>query len=397
VTLGAAALAAAWILAAVQLWQTRIPSDLALPNLDPHRFFSDSLLSRSASYEEFLRVDALLAALAQLIALALFAVRGPGFMRESAAGRIGTGMLLGMLGLAFVWLAQFPFGLAAVWWAPRHGISSEGYVEWIIQDFLSAGGKFLFISLGLLIVMALAGLWRRWWWLAAAPALLGVTFLFAFLQPYLIPDLHSLRDPALASDARAIAAQEGVNDVPVQVQDTHNLGGAPNAEATGIGSSRRIIVWDTLLERFPPTEIRVVIAHEFGHLAHDHVLKELAWLALLAVPIAFLVTIATRSRGGLYEPGAVPLALLVVVALLLIATPLQQSFSRRLEAEADWSALQTTRNPKAMQALFHRFTRIALIEPTSPGWAHLLFDTHPDPMQRIEMAAAWHRLHPQRR
>jgi STE24 endopeptidase len=396
VALGAAVLAAAWVLAAIRLQHTSVPGDLRLPNLDQHRFFSDSLLSRSASYQEFLRIDALAASLAQLIALAVFAVRGPGFMRESAAGRIGTGMLLGMLGLAFVWLAQFPFGLAALWWERRHGISSEGYFDWIVQDFLSAGGEFLFISLGLLIVMALAGLWRRWWWLAAAPALLAVTFLFAFLQPYLIPDLHSLRDPALVSDARAIAAQEGVSDVPVRVQDTHNLGGAPNAEATGIGSSRRIIVWDTLLRRFRPAEIRVVLAHEFGHLAHHHVLKELAWLALLAVPIAFVVTIATRSRGGLYEPGAVPLALLVVVALLLIATPLEQSFSRRLEAEADWSALQTTRDPRAMQALFHRFTRIALTEPASPGWAHLLFDTHPDPMQRIEMAAAWRSLHPQR-
>ena len=395
--LGAAALAAAWVLAATQLWHTSVPDDLTLPNLDPHRFFSDSLLSRSASYERFLRIDALLAALAQIAALVLFAVRGPGFMRESAAGRIGTGMLLGMLGLAFVWLAQFPFGVAALWWERRHGISSQGYFDWIVQDFLSAGGQFLFISLGLLIVMALAGLWRRWWWLAAAPALLAVTFLFALVQPYLIPSLHSLRDPALASDARAIAAQEGVNDVPVKVQDTHNLGGAPNAEATGIGPSRRIIVWDTLLKRFRPTEIRVVLAHEFAHLAHDHILKQLAWLALLAVPIALVVTLATRSRGGLYEPAAVPLALLVVVALLLIATPLQQAFSRRLEAEADWSALQTTRDPQAMRALFARFTRVALIEPTSPGWAHLLFDTHPDPMQRIEMAAAWRGLHPQPR
>jgi STE24 endopeptidase len=393
--LGGAVLTAAWVLAAIQLWHTSVPAGLPVPSLDPRRFFSDSLLSRSASYEEFLRIVALLAALAQIAALVLFAVRGPGFMRESAAGRIGTGMLLGMLGLAFVWLAQFPFGLVALWWERRHGISSQGYFDWIVQDFLSAGGEFLFISLGLLIVMALAGLWRRWWWLAAAPALLAVTFLFAFLQPYLIPNLHSLHDPALASDARAIAAREGVNDVPVKVQDTHNLGGAPNAEATGIGPSRRIIVWDTLLQRFRPTEIRVVLAHEFGHLAHDHILKQLAWLALLAIPIALAVTLATRSRGGLYEPSAVPLALLVVVTLLLIATPIEQAFSRRLEAEADWSALQTTRDPRAMQALFHRFTRVALIEPTSPGWAHLLFDTHPDPMQRIEMAAAWQRLHRQ--
>ena len=82
-----------------------------------------------ASYEAFLRVDQLLATLATLVALGLYAARGARFARESAAGRIGTGMLLGMLGLGFVWLAQFPFGLAALWWERKHDISNQGYVS----------------------------------------------------------------------------------------------------------------------------------------------------------------------------------------------------------------------------------------------------------------------------
>jgi STE24 endopeptidase len=390
--LGAAALAAAWLFAAIRLWRTSVPSDLSLPDLDPHRFFSDALLSKTASYDAFLNVDALLASLAQVVALGFFAVKGAQFTRESAAGRIGTGMLLGMLGLAFVWLAQFPFGVAALWWERHHDISSQDYFTWAIDDFLSAGGQFLFISLALLVVMALAGVWRRRWWLAAGPALLAITLLFAFVQPYLIPDTHSLDDPALASDAQAIAASEGVHGASVRVQDTHNLGGSPNAEAGGIGPSRRVIVWDTLLQRFSTPEIRVVLAHEYGHLAHDHILKELAWLALLAIPIALIATIATRSRGGLYEPTAIPLALFVVVALLFLTSPLQEALSRRYEAEADWSALQTTRDPAAAQQLFQRFTRIALLQPRPPGWASFLLEGHPSGMQRIEMAEAWRRL-----
>ncbi len=295
--LGAAALATAWALGAIRLWRTTVPSDLALPRLDPHRLFTDAELDRAASYEAFLRIDALLASLAAVAATCLFAIRGARFTRESAAGRIGTGMLLGMLGLAFIWLAEFPFGIAALWWERKHDVSSLGYVEWIVNDFLSAGGQFLFISLALLIVMALAGLWRRAWWIATVPALLAVALLFAYAQPYLLPDLHPLRDPALAADARQLAAEEGVADTPVRVQDTHNLGGSPNAEAAGIDGSRRVIVWDTLLRRFPPAQVRVVLAHEFGHLAHDHVLKELAWTGLLAIPIAIVVALATRRRG----------------------------------------------------------------------------------------------------
>jgi STE24 endopeptidase len=138
----------------------------------------------------------------------------------------------------------------------------------------------------------------------------------------------------------------------------------------------------------------VVLAHEFGHLAHDHVLKELAWTGLLAIPIALIVALATRRRGGIYEPTAVPLALFIVVALLFVASPLQNAFSRRLEAEADWSALQATHDPAAARALFRRFTRVARAQPTSPGWATLMLENHPTIMERIEMADAWRSLHP---
>ena len=180
----------------------------------------------------------------------------------------------------------------------------------------------------------------------------------------------------------------------MRVQDTHNLGGGPNAEAAGIGPSERVILWDTLLESFRRSEIRVVLAHEFAHLSRDHILKTFAWIALLALPIAFLVALATRRRGGLFEPAAVPVAIFVVVALLFVLSPLQHAFSQRLEAEADWVALETTRDPGAAQALFRRFARVALVQPDPPGWAGLLIDTHPSMMERIEMAEAWRTRHP---
>jgi STE24 endopeptidase len=387
--LGVAAVAGAWMFAAIRLWRTSVPGDLSLPGLDPHRYFGDAQLNRVASYEAFLRVDQLLAALATLVALGLYAARGARFARESAAGRIGTGMLLGMLGLGFVWLAQFPFGLAALWWEREHDISSQDYVTWAIDNFLSVGGGFLFISLALLIVMALAGVWRRRWWLPAAPVLVAISLLFAFVHPYLIPDLDPLRDPQVAADARQLAAEEGVSGTPVRVQNTHNLGGGPNAEAAGVGPSKRVILWDTLLESFRRAEIRVVLAHEFAHLSRHHILKTFAWMALLALPLAYFVALTTRRRGDLFEPAAVPLAIFVVVALLFLLSPLQHAFSQQLEAEADWVALETTRDPGAAKALFRRFTRVALVQPEPPGWARLLIEDHPSIMERIEMAEAW--------
>jgi STE24 endopeptidase len=391
---GAAVAIAAWIFALLQLWQTSVPGDLSLPSLDPTRYFTQEQLDRAASYQAFVRIDALLALIAQLVALGIYAVRGPGFVRESAAGRIGTGMLLGMLGLAFVWLAQFPFGLAELWWERRHDVSNLGYVTWIIDDFLAAGGEFLFISLAMLIVMALTGVWRRAWWIAAAPALVAVLLAFAFVQPYLIPDQHPVHNPAVAADADKLAAAEGIPGTTVRVQDTHNLGGAPNAEAAGLGPTQRVILWDTLLDRFPRQEVRVVLGHEFAHLSKDHLWKGFGFMALLALPIALIVALVTRRRGGLYEPAAVPLAIFVVAALLFLTLPLQTAFTRRMEAEADWVALNTTHEPGAMKGLFQRLGRLARAEPDPPGWDQFLFGDHPSIIQRIEMAQAWRERNP---
>ncbi len=97
-----------------------------------------------------------------------------------------------------------------------------------------------------------------------------------------------------------------------------------------------------------------MIAHEYAHQARSHLLKGIAWYALFAFPGAFLIARATRRRGGIREPAAIPLAILVLVVLNLLALPVQNAISRHMEAEADWVALQTTRDPGAMESLFRR-------------------------------------------
>jgi STE24 endopeptidase len=387
---GLAALAAAWVFGITQLLHTSVPPNLHLPHLSTSAFFTPSELHRARNYERFVRIDYLLSQIALLAALTGYALRGERFERESAAGRVGTGLLLGMLGLAIVWIAQLPFGVAELWWERRHGISHQGYVNWVLQSFFGLGGAFLSICLVIAIVMGFAGWLRNRWWIPGVPAIVGVGVLVAFITPFLIPATHRLHNPALRADARQLERIEGLPHVPVEVQDVHEFTTAPNAESAGLGPTRRVILWDTLLGgRFPRREVRMVIGHELGHLKHQHIWKGLGWEAVFLLPIAFLIALATRRRGGLYSPRAVPLALLVFVALQLVASPLQNAVSSRMEQEADWTALNATRDPTAATSLFQRLSRTSLADPSPPGWWQALTGDHPTIMRRIEMTKVW--------
>lgn len=381
--------AAIWIWAAHALWRSTETTP-AGPHLDPSRYFSASFLSRSTTYTRFLEIEGLVAMVALLVVLALYARYGHRMMRESAAGRVGTGMLLGMLGLGVVWLASVPFGLLALWWQRRYDVSHQGYVGWLVESFLGLGGTFLSISLALLVAMGLAGLFRRWWWIAAAPVFVGIALLFTLVTPYLIPDTSPLRDPHLVADARALEQEKGLSGTRLEVENVHRFTTAPNAETAGFGPSTTVVLWDTLLDgRFDRSEIRAVLGHELSHAEHDDPLKGVGWLALFLVPAAALIAFLTRSRGGMARPEAVPVALLVLVALQLLAAPFLNLVSRRQEASADWSALVSTREPAAARSLMRHLATTSLDEPESPAWSTALFGTHPAIMERIAMTYAW--------
>ena len=380
----AAVLAVVWVVAIHFLWQSTVPS-LDLPHIDSQALFATPVLHRVEHYARGSRAWWALGTLAQLVALAAFARWGVRWTRESAAGRMGTGMLLGMLGFALVWAAQLPTSVLGVWWAHRYGLSGLGYLDVTIGNWLALGGTFVFLCFALAIVMGFARLVGDWWWLPAAPCFAALTLLFAFVSPWLLPG-DRIADPGIRRDAARLEQIENVH-VPIRVMSGVD---EPNAFATGIGPSRRVFLWDPIIEPpFTRKEADVVIAHELGHLAHQHIWRQVGWYAIFAFPGAFLIARITRRKGGMANPEAVPLSLLVLVALGLVQLPLQNVITRRMEAEADWSALRATRDPAAATALFKTFVPETLSEPSPPAWDYVLLENHPTIEQRIAMVRAW--------
>lgn len=383
-------LAGGWLYAAYRLWQTSVPGDLKLAHVDMASLVPASELHRAQHFSLILDLFALGGLLLPLIVLALYAKWGHRFMGESAAGPIGTGMLLAMLGLAILWMAMLPSSLGELWWLRRYGIVKTGYAEMVIGTWSGLGGQFLFICLTILIVMGFARLMGDRWWLAGAPAFIGLALLFTFVQPYL-SNLQPINGhQALVRAEKRLATTEGVGNIPLKEENVGTQTTAPNAEAMGLGPSRRIAIWDTMLDgRFSEPQLEFVVAHELGHHKHKDLWKGLGWYALFAFPIAYLIARVTKLRGGMAAPLAVPLFLFVWVAFPTLTLPVDNAFSRRLEAEADWEALQATKNPQAGKELFLNFVKTTNENPSPPAWDPFLFGNHPSESQRIAMIEAW--------
>jgi STE24 endopeptidase len=382
-----------WLAAAWRLWRTQVPGDLKLPSLAPREFFDAKLLAETADYERFVRIVTLISILATLITLVILVFRIPRLARATGLGPIGSGMIVAMVMLVVVWAVDLPFSIALRWWAQRHDLTEGGWLEWLVEPWAVLGGSIAFIMLQVAVVMGFARRYPRFWWIPVPPVFLAITVLFVFVSPYLLAfGVNRPEDAQLRRESTVLAKKVGAEGTPVDVEKVSDVTNQPNAFAAGIGPTARIVLFDTLLDgRFSDKEVEVVVAHEFGHIARKHIPKGLGWSVLFAFPIAFLVAEATRRRGGLGDPAVLPYGALVVVVLNLALLPLTNEISRRYEAEADWTALKATNDPAAAEGLFEGFAEESLNQPDPPGWWHVLFETHPTLLQRIEMAEAWKR------
>ncbi|HUZ82189.1 MAG TPA: M48 family metalloprotease, partial [Gaiellaceae bacterium] len=304
--------------------------------------------------------------------------------------RIGSAIVAGMVLLVTLWFVSLPFSLADLWWQHHWGLGPFDVLAWLGAQWSTLAPEALSAMATIVLLVGLAARFRRWW-LVAAPVIVAIATLFAFVSGLLAAgSVHPLRSVQLRSDVVRIEAVEHVSRTPVAVQDVSSWTSQANAFTVGFGSATRVVLWNTLLDgRFSRGEEDVVIAHELGHVRSRHILKALGWTALLVLPTLWLVAVATRRRGGVGDPANLPLVILTLTVLALLTAPLQNVVSRRYEAEADWRALNATSDPAAARRLFESFERTSLEQPSPPLWDYLWLENHPTLMQRIAMTERW--------
>jgi Zn-dependent protease with chaperone function len=381
-----------WLVAASLLWRTAVPDGLQLPHVDAEAVFGTRALDEAADYRRVLRVLWVGLTVAKLAALLLLVRAAPRIEARLPGRPLLRGIQLGLISVALLWVVWVPFGIAGLWWRRRHDISHLGYGDLLLEPWPTYLGEALVTAGAVGVAMLLARRLGGRWWLVGGPAFVALVAAVLVLTPLVLsPRLAPLEDQGLRSAIERLARREGIDGkVRVEVENASRRTTVPNAEAIGVGPTTRVVLWDTLLDgRFTDREIEEIAAHELAHVGRDHLWKGIGWFALFALPSAWLLAVLTERRGGLERPAVVPYAVLVVVALQLALLPAANVVSRRYEAEADWVALETTRDPDAAVSLFRKFAATALDQPNAPPWVSATLSTHPSLAQRVAMAEAW--------
>ncbi|HEY3329425.1 MAG TPA: M48 family metallopeptidase [Capsulimonadaceae bacterium] len=301
--------------------------------------------------------------------------------------------------LRFVLL--FPLAWYASYVLPhRYGLSAQSVAAWFGDTGKGWAVNTLIGALvAALVVTLIHRAPRRWpMWLATLSVPLIAASIFA--APLLIDPLFNKFTPLPAASPlhapiEALARRAGIGDAEIFVVDKSRQTNATNAYVTGLGSSSRIVIWDTLIAKMTPDEVQAVVAHEIGHYAERHVPIgfALAVAALfVALPLVRLASLALLGRYGahwgitdLAQPAAIPVLLVAASLLGLVVAPISAAGSRYIEHRADAYGLALTGNRAAAACCYIALSRENLSDPYPPLWLRLLLD-HPPLAERIDYA-----------
>ncbi len=280
----------------------------------------------------------------------------------------------------------------------RYGLSTQTFGGWVsdwlkstvLMVVLTTAGASLFYA----TIWGAPSLWWLLFWLEAMAAVIALTF----VAPYVILPLFfkpkPVDDPGMVMMIEDLVKQAGTAVAGVSQLDFSRRTHEANAAVIGFGRSRRVVLGDTLLASFTPSEIKAVVAHELGHHVHRDVTRLLAVQAVvMALGLGLAAAIGdplVRLFGAesLGSPAAYPLLTLAVSVFGLICLPAVNGYARSVEADADSYAVQLLGDGRPLAAAMRRLADQNLAEERPPRWAEILLYSHPPIWRRVERAEA---------
>jgi Zn-dependent protease with chaperone function len=281
------------------------------------------------------------------------------------------------------------------------GFSTQTVGGWASDRAKGVGIGVVLTALPMLGLIASVRLAPSWWPLVAAVGAALVVFVITFLAPVLLEPVFNkfapLRDEALARELRELADRAEVPVRDVLVADASRRTRKHNAYVSGIGRTRRVVLWDTLLDRGEHGEIRLVVAHELGHRRFRHVAL---WTAMAMAGTAVFVLglwVLLRSEGllsaigadGPGDPRVIPFVLLAGSLAELFVQPFALALSRRWERDSDRFSLDLTGDADAYEQTHRNLALSNLGDLDPPKAAYVFFFSHPTAPERLAAGRSW--------
>ncbi len=326
--------------------------------------------------------------------------------------RFVQGLIFSPLIVLTIGVLGIPLDIATEWVSKKFGLSVQSWMSWL-QDWIKTEVGLIIIGIVLIAILYLVirNSPRRWWfyfWLASLP--LGV--LLVFLQPVVIDPLFHKFEPLASKDPALTAALERMvqragQDIPPERMFWMGAGEkttALNAYVTGIGASKRIVVWDTTIAKMNTSQIVYVAGHETGHYVLGHIWKGMMFGAVCLFVIFFIgskiiggMLARSGTRWGIRDLGdwaSLPALLVLLTVLTFIANPIFNAFSRHVEHQADQYGLEVTHGltPDSGQIAAQSFQALGEVNLSNPDpnqVAIFMFYSHPSIPDRVRFALTY--------
>lgn len=381
-------------------WSAIFPGPVAPEAL---RYFTPGQVAHGREYNQAIRLTFVMSFIIKAALLSWLIFSGSAlalsrWSQKAACGSYWGSILLFFLALWLVLrLTDLPFTLFdSYYWQHRWGFSTQSLWAWWV-DYLKGAGLDLGLSAaGVLLFFWILGRWPNAWWLAGS-ILFSLWLLFqVYLWPVLVSPLFNrfeeVRDPRVATMVRDLAEKAGIKVDRVLVMDASTRTTMANAYFTGLGNTKRIVLYDTLLSNYPPEEVREVVAHEMAHWQNGHITRGLA-MGIVGVFIAWgLLFLALRTMAplsGRFPPQTWAVVILFILLISFVSSPLQNFFSRQMENEADLVAVQLTGDPQTSVRLHIRLAEKNMSDVSPPPFIRWFSYSHPPAPSRIENISRW--------
>jgi STE24 endopeptidase len=294
--------------------------------------------------------------------------------------------------------AALPLSAVARERAKDVGLVTQDWTGWLGDKAKTAGIGAGFAALGGAVLVVGMRRFGTRWWIPGAVVVVAFGAVTAYAGPVVLDplfnDFKPLPQGELRSDVLRLAREAGVDVGEVYEMDASRRTTAANAYVNGLGDTKRVVLYDTLIEDFTPAETRMVVAHELGHVHYHDMRNGLIWLALVA-PFGMWATavLAERlaPRGGALGPRAVPAVALSIAIVVPVLTMVSNQLSRDVERRADAFSLRLTDDPQTLIEFQRRIALKNVSNPEPPAIARYLLGTHPSTLERIGMAEAFRR------